>query len=72
MTTTARRAAIDLRRGRPDAERHLAAAVAEGRITLRKIDTAILYMTVGNPRMAAVHLENLFRPAATSDSRLQT
>ena len=28
---------------------------------LREIDTAHLYMVVGNPRMAAVHLERLFR-----------
>ena len=54
-------AAIDLRRGHPDAERRLAAAVAEGPVTLREIDTANLYVVVGNPRMAAVHLERLFR-----------
>ena len=54
-------AAIDLRRGHPDAERRLAAAVAEGPVTLREIDTANLYMVVGNPRMAAVHLDRLFR-----------
>ena len=61
-------AAIDLRRGHPDAERRLAAAVAEGPVTLREIDTAALYGAVANPRMAAVHLERLFRgdPSCTA------
>ena len=61
-------AAIDLRRGHPDAERRLAAAVEEGPRTLREMDTAALYGAVGNPRMAAVHLDRLFRgdPSCTS------
>jgi hypothetical protein len=61
-------AAIDLRRGHPDAESRLAAAAEEGPRTLREVDTAALYGAVGNPRMAAVHLDRLFRgdPSCTS------
>ena len=61
-------AAIALMRGDLEAESRLAAAVAKGPVTLREIDTARLYGDADNPRMAAVHLDRLFRadPSCTA------
>lgn len=43
------------------AESRLAAAIERGPLNLREIDTGRLYGVIGDPRMAARHLERAFQ-----------